>query len=485
MKRAYIIYILLCIHAIFGNEARAQYFPKTPQRETRAVWVTTFCGLDWPKAKATDERGRERQQREFVDMLDRLQRAGINTILLQTRVRGSVIYPSRLEPWDKCLTGKAGQSPGYDTLAFAVEECHKRGMQLHAWVVALQVAGNKYLDPAKPSTAQELKAICLEIVANYDVDGINFDYIRYPERPSDVKDKADYAKNTRGLGYNDWRRDNITRIVREVYTSVKSVKPWICVSSSPVGKYADTTLFRSGGWNARNAVFQDVGRWLDEGIHDAIFPMMYFRDHNFYPFALQWAEMAKDSGFAPSVVAPGLGIYFLSPNEKDWPLEVITRELAFMRQAEMGQCYFRAQFLLDNVKGLYDWLCRVHNSMPALPAALRCEKTISTDSIVDVRLDIFDLRHARLSVSTAAPRYNVYMVSGTDTIYLATRESANPYFFSPSDFIRLDGRIAVKPMSRYGEEGDFKVICIKSYDKSISMSEKSRNFAPGLKRLFY
>lgn len=485
MKRVYIIYIILCFHAMFGNEARAQYFPKTPLRETRAVWVTTFCGLDWPKTKATDGRGRERQQREFVDMLDRLQRAGINTILLQTRVRGSVIYPSRLESWDKCLTGKAGQSPGYDPLAFAVEECHKRGMQLHAWVVALQVTNNKYLDPAKLSTMQTVVSICKEIAETYDVDGINLDYIRYPEQPLDIKDKAEYKRDARGLGYNDWRRDNITRIVREVYTSVKAVKPWICVSSSPLGKYADTTLFRSGGWNARNAVFQDVERWFDEGIHDAIFPMMYFREHNFYPFALQWMEMAKGSGFSPSVVTPGLGIYFLSPQEKDWPLEIITQELTFMRQVGMGQCYFRAQFLLDNVKGLYDWLCHSHNSMPALPAMAHRPKAVFTDSIGEIRLEFYNLKHAKLSVFTEAPRYNIYMVSDNDTIYLATRESSEPYYFIPSDFMRVDAQIGVKPMSRFGEEGIFRLENVKSYDKSTIVSEKSRNFARKIRRLIH
>ena len=108
-----------------------------PKREVRAVWVTTLSGLDWPKTKATNEKSREEQKAELRQILDRLQQCNINTIFLQTRVRGSVIYPSQIEPWDVCLTGQFDKSPGYDPLQFAIEETHRRGMELHAWVVTI------------------------------------------------------------------------------------------------------------------------------------------------------------------------------------------------------------------------------------------------------------------------------------------------------------------------------------------------------------
>ena len=99
-------------------------------KEIRAVWLTTIGGIDWPTTYANSPQTIERQKRELTDILDRLQKVRINTILLQTRIRGTVIYPSRLEPWDPCMSGHPGKSPGYDPLRFAIDECHKRGMEL-------------------------------------------------------------------------------------------------------------------------------------------------------------------------------------------------------------------------------------------------------------------------------------------------------------------------------------------------------------------
>ena len=111
----------------------------TAEQELRAVWLTTIGGIDWPRTYATSPETIEAQKRELTDMLNRLQLIGINTILLQTRVRATTIYPSALEPWDGCMSGKPGVSPGYDPLAFAINECHRRGMQIQAWVVTIPI----------------------------------------------------------------------------------------------------------------------------------------------------------------------------------------------------------------------------------------------------------------------------------------------------------------------------------------------------------
>ena len=181
-----------------------------PKRETRAVWLTTLANLDWPKTYARSAESIEQQKQELIDILDKYQKANINTVLLQARVRAATIYPSDIETWDRCITGIEGRAPGYgyDPLAFAVTECHKRGMELHAWIATIPVgaknslgcrtlkqkgfrirnyATGSYLDPADPSVAPYLASICGEIVRKYDVDGINLDYIRYPDgwpRPS-------------------------------------------------------------------------------------------------------------------------------------------------------------------------------------------------------------------------------------------------------------------------------------------------------------
>lgn len=380
---------VLCT-AIYAQELFSPAHP-APKREVRGVWLTTLGGLDWPKTKATSPSRMEQQKQELREILDLYQACHINTVFLQTRVRGSVIYPSRIEPWDVALTGQYDKNPGYDPLAFAIEEAHHRGMELHAWVVTVpcfKIAQGKrigkksllnthpswlkkhadsyYLDPGLPGVANYIADICQEIAEHYDVDGIHFDYIRYPENPESFPDAATYKKYGKGQTKRDWRRDNITAIARTAYRRIKGVKPWIRVSCSPVGKYQDVARYSAKGWAALTTVYQDAQGWLREGIMDMLCPMMYFQGNHFYPFAADWQEQSFGR-----IIAPGLGIYFMSPREKDWEWGVIQRELCYIRQQGLGgQAYFRSQFLTDNTKGIYDYLKNDFYPYPALTPAM-------------------------------------------------------------------------------------------------------------------
>ena len=126
--RTYFLTFLLSFFVALPHAAQ-------PKHEIRATWLTVLGGMDWPQQKATSTEGIRKQKQELCDILDRLKEANFNTVLLQTRVRGNLIYPSSIETFPEALTGKTGRNPGYDPLAFAIEECHKRGMQLHAWLV--------------------------------------------------------------------------------------------------------------------------------------------------------------------------------------------------------------------------------------------------------------------------------------------------------------------------------------------------------------
>ena len=363
MRRLFILYIACT--ALFNVYAQA------PKQEMRAVWLTTLNGLDWPRSHQP-----ETQKQELRQALDLMKAAGINTVLMQTRVRATTIYPSAIEPMDGCLTGTVGKATPYDALQFAIDECHQRGMQLHAWVVTIPIgkwnsAGcqqlrNKYpkmivklgdegfMSPEHPETAGYIAKCCKEIVTNYDIDGIHLDYIRYPET---------WPKAKRGKGQqNDAnkRRENITNIVRAIHQAVKAEKPWVMLSCSPVGKHDDLSRYRSGGWNARSAVSQDAQAWLRTGLMDALFPMMYFKDNNFFPFAIDWQEHSYGR-----IIAPGLGIYFLDPKEGRWTLDVVKREMNVLREIGAGHCFFRYKFLKDNVKGIYEFT-KNFNSHPAL-----------------------------------------------------------------------------------------------------------------------
>ncbi len=369
------LYITL-ITSFFFCQLHAQLTPRSPKRELRGVWLTTLNGLDWPTTKANSAEGVERQKKELCNILDKLKAANFNTVVMQMRTRAAVIYPSAIEPWDACLTGKYGVGPGYDPLAFAIEECHKRGLQLHAWLVA--IPGNKLaqakamgrmsldkrkpnlclktsdgymLDPGLAETADYLASLCEEITRNYDIDGISLDYIRYPEKELKFSDQQTYRRfANKGQSLADWRRNNISRCVKVIHDRVKAIKPWVALSCSPVGKFSDTHRYSSGGWNAYHAVAQDAKRWLKEGWMDILMPMMYFRGNHYFPFALDWQEDSYGR-----CVASGLGVYMIDKNQKDWPRSVIESEIEFCRANGLGgQVFFRSRFVTNNTKGIYD-----------------------------------------------------------------------------------------------------------------------------------
>ena len=359
----FIAILSCCIHATAQTADIATGLP-SPKYEVRAAWLTTIGGVDWPRSHKPDE-----QKRELSHLLDQLKAGGINTILLQARVRATTIYPSQTEPWETALTGTPGRAPGYDPLQFCIDECHNRGMECHAWVVTLpigkwnkigatqlrkkhpklvkRIKDEAYMDPESPATATYLADLCRDIVRRYDVDGIHLDYIRYPET---WKLRVSKEKG----------RQNITNIVRAINTAVKSEKPWVKLSCSPIGKHDNLTRYSAGGWNARMAVCQDAQQWLKDGLMDQLYPMMYFRDNHFFPFAIDWQEQAHGR-----TVVPGLGIYFLDPKEGKWTIDVVQRQLNVLRQLGLGHCYFRTKFFVSNVKGVYD-LGRQFDVTPAL-----------------------------------------------------------------------------------------------------------------------
>ena len=439
--------------------------PNIPSKhEVRAVWLTTIGGLDWPHTYAQSERSAARQKQELLAILDKLQHAGINTILFQTRIRATMVYPSSIEPWDGCLSGFPGKNPGYDALAFAIDECHKRGMELHAWVVTIpvgkwngpgcsalrkahpellrRIGQEGYMNPETPGTADYLSHICAEITRNYDVDGIHLDYIRYPETWKITVSK-------------DQGRQFITRIVKQIHDAVKQAKPWVKMSCSPIGKHDDLSRYWSHGWNAYSTVCQEAQNWLKDGLMDELFPMMYFRDNNFFPFAIDWKEQSHGK-----IVVPGLGIYFMHPKEKDWDLASITREMEVSRQYGMGHAFFRCKFFTDNLKGIYDFAANTFNTYPTLIPpmtwkAKSCPKQPSQltvtrkDSTTDIAWSG--------AVNTNDSPYLIYNIYASRQYPVDTRDPRNliaaRYTHNSISMKPVEGMyFAVSALDRYGNE---------------------------------
>lgn len=467
------LFLLLCI----AVSSSAQTMPQgeSPKYEIRAVWLTTIGGIDWPNFHNA-----EMQKAELCDMLDHLKKVGINTVLLQTRIRGTVIYPSAYEPWDDCITGEEGKAPNYDPLAFAIEECHKRGLQLHAWLVTIpigkwynlgctelrrkhativtRIGDEGYLNPESPETAYYLANICKEIVDNYDVDGIHLDYIRYPET---WKIKVPKSQG----------RANITEIVRVIHKEIKNRKPWVMFSCSPIGKYDDLTRYHSNGWNARTTVCQDAQQWLNEGIMDVLFPMMYFKGNHFYPFAIDWQEHSYGR-----IVVPGLGIYFLDPRQGHWTSDVITRQMNVIREMGMGHCFFRAKFLLDNIKGVYDWT-KDFNQIPALIPPMKwlsrwrpdqpVIKEISKDGVLSWTDTPIDPQNRLVYNVYASEQFPVDITKAENLI--ATRLVKNHLVIDLNSPVNY----AVTAQDRYGIESSPTQIHLHGADQSSNLSSKA------------
>ena len=436
--------LFLCSNALWAQ---------SPKHEVRAAWLTTIGGIDWPHSYQA-----EAQKKELTKTLDLLQQAGINTILVQSRVRGTTIYPSDYEPWDGCITGTPGKKASYDPLQLCIDECHKRGMECHAWVVTIPVGKwNKlgckqlrqkypklikrigedgYMDPEQAETGDYLAKMCREIVSRYDVDGIHLDYIRYPET---WKIKVSRAKG----------REYITDIVRKVNRAVKSQKPWVKLSCSPIGKHDDLRRYRAGGWNARTAVCQDAQAWLQDGLMDALFPMMYFQDNQFFPFAIDWQEQS-----AGRMVVPGLGIYFLDPREGKWTFDQVKRQMSVSRDLGMGHCFFRTKFFIDNVKGIYDFT-RQFNRTPALVPPMTWSGQLAPTQPAELMLKGNTLSWQASRDRSDAPYlfYNIYASEDFPVDITKAENLVATRLTRTSLLVPVCGKnYAVTAMNRYGQE---------------------------------
>jgi uncharacterized lipoprotein YddW (UPF0748 family) len=362
-----------------------------PKQEIRAVWLTTNYNLDWPKTS-----GSSAQKAELISILNKLQAANFNTIYLQVRSRGDLLYPSTKEPWAICLTGTLGGNPGYDPLQFAIEECRKRGMELHAWwnvykvwpsatlppntnpqhillkypgYVRKYISGSStewWLDPGLPEVRNYLVNTLMELVRNYDLDGIHFDFIRYPGKL--FSDTATYQQYGQGMNWEDWRRVNINTFVTQVYDSVQVVKPRVKVGSAPIGIY--TNIPGATGWQSYYDIYQDSKRWVLLGKHDYLAPQTYWAigsNQNYAALAEWWVNnVGKNNTLKGRHLYLASAIYNLAGSELNWPASEILNQIDTGRYfGTHGQSYFRTDMLTTNLKSIYDLIKSNKYKFPA------------------------------------------------------------------------------------------------------------------------
>lgn len=303
--------------ALTLGAATGLYAADTPvKREMRSAWVATVWQLDWPTNVVTstgNEAQIKRQKDDLIKMLDSLSVNNMNAINFQVRSRSDAMYKSSYEPWSTDLVGERGMDPGWDPLQFCVDECHKRGMECHAWINpyrfesvlnqwdntpqnyrvtnpdwVMDVGNAAILNPGKEEVTKRICDVIAEIVTNYDVDGVLFDDYFYLSGTPASADADLYNAYTAGggkLSLGDWRRDNVNRMVAAVYRTIKDIKPYVrfgispagiaCTSSSVAKKYGISPCPTGGDWQY-NDIYSDPIAWIANQSLDFISPQIYW-----------------------------------------------------------------------------------------------------------------------------------------------------------------------------------------------------------------
>ncbi|QYR24146.1 family 10 glycosylhydrolase [Paenibacillus sp. sptzw28] len=274
----------------------------------RGVWVSTVFNLDWP---TTGSYGNSlKQQEEFRKLLDDLQAIGMNTVFVQIRPAGDALYPSSLVPWSRFLTGTSGKAPDYDPLAFMIDETHKRGMEFHAWFNPFRAtessaaanvenladshvvkqhpewivnSNNKlYINPGIPAARQHIIDAIMEVVDQYEVDGVHLDDYFYPTDAPFSDDLTFRTYNDKQIaGIADWRRDNINEFVRQLGESIHSAKPQVQFGISPFGVWRNKAMDPTGSdtrasITAFDSMYADVRTWVKQEWIDYVIPQIYW-----------------------------------------------------------------------------------------------------------------------------------------------------------------------------------------------------------------
>lgn len=309
---------------------------QAPKREFRSAWIATVANIDWPKTKANSTSAISTQKSELIAYLDKMEEMNMTTVCFQVRSMCDAMYKSSYEPWSSYLTGTRGKDPGWDPLEFCVSECHKRGMEVYAWVnpyrwassgslstwntdFDAQVKDNDWLitngtftvlNPGLAETRDHIVKVCKEIITNYSVEGLIFDDYFYPTggtaEDSSAPDYDLWKSSGTSLSIANWRRENVDKMVTDVYNMVQEVRPEVRFGIAPPGtagasasKYG-LSIWPGGYDTQYSSLYSDPLSWMNKHILDFVSPQIYWHnDHSMAPFgkiANWWYGLAAHFG---------------------------------------------------------------------------------------------------------------------------------------------------------------------------------------------
>ncbi len=491
LKRSALAAVLLAIAALPMSSG--------VKREVRSVWMATVWALDWPSSTSSTTA----QKNEMVKYLDVLQKNNFNAVYFQVRTMSDAFYKSSYEPWSSYLTGTRGKDPGWDPLAFVVEECHKRGMECHAWVnpyrfstgsnwstaqdQALKSAGmllaytksdgktTTILNPGLESVRKRIVDVCKEIISNYDVDGLVFDDYFYPEGIPVTSSAGDYdlwQESGASMTFGDWRRNNVNQMVADVYKMVQQQKPYVrfgispagaaCTSAAVAAKHGIDRCPVASDWQY-DGIFSDPVAWLEAGTIDYISPQLYWKTNHktnpFGPMTKWWSYVAKHFG-RHHYASHSISFLNSSNTTSDW--EEIGKQVQFSRDytenEAPGAVFYSAAYVTGKKQsGFGEWLQVNKFQNKALTPAIDWKKS----DLEKVQVSALSKRATVLSWAGADNvRYSVYAVP--ESVNVETLDSNIPaeYLLGVSykttytmpDDKKSGYNYAVCVLDRYGNE---------------------------------
>lgn len=491
LKRSALAAVLLAIAALPMSSG--------VKREVRSVWMATVWALDWPSSTSSTTA----QKNEMVKYLDVLQKNNFNAIYFHVRTMSDAFYKSSYEPWSSYLTGTRGKDPGWDPLAFVVEECHKRGMECHAWVnpyrfstgsnwstaqdQALKSAGmllaytksdgktTTILNPGLESVRKRIVDVCKEIISNYDVDGLVFDDYFYPEGIPVTSSAGDYdlwQESGASMTFGDWRRNNVNQMVADVYNMVQQQKPYVrfgispagaaCTSAAVAAKHGIDRCPVASDWQY-DGIFSDPVAWLEAGTIDYISPQLYWKTNHktnpFGPMTKWWSYVAKHFG-RHHYASHSISFLNSSNTTSDW--EEIGKQVQFSRDytenEAPGAVFYSAAYVTGKKQsGFGEWLQVNKFQNKALTPAIDWKKS----DLEKVQVSALNKRATVLSwAGVDNVRYSVYAVP--ESVNVETLDSNIPaeYLLGVSykttytmpDDKKSGYNYAVCVLDRYGNE---------------------------------
>ncbi len=370
-----------------------------PKREFRGIWVASVANLDWPR-NPFDPVSKKKQ--DLIDMLDEFKVTNINAVLFQVRPECDALYDSQLEPWSYWLTGSQGTAPSpyFDPLQFAIEETHKRGMELHAWFNpyrAVRSVGSypvssdhvsiqhpdwiltfgslKILDPGIPDVRDYNTSIIMDVVNRYDIDGVHFDDYFYPYPPNQISNQDLQTFQTYPNGFTnigDWRRNNVNMQMLMIHDSIKAVKPHVKFGISPFGIWKNGVPPGITGMNAYDVIYADPIAWLHDRSVDYLTPQLYWRiggGQDYNKLMPWWADSvyANDRHFYPGHIFGGTYSVFELPAQL---------RLDRANPKTTGGVWFKATNLNANDLNFEDSLRQDYYRYKALPPVMNWIDTI-------------------------------------------------------------------------------------------------------------